>query len=80
VAAGRSEGRAGPDPLSPDVFAASLPIEQLAEAWGDYREEIAAFNRGVWSAEEERRERARQADEELLAARREQLGTSDLLD
>jgi hypothetical protein len=69
-----------PDPLTPDVFPASLPIEQLAEAWSDFRGEVDERNRARWSAEAERREREREADEELRRARREQRGTSQLLD
>jgi|tagenome__1003787_1003787.scaffolds.fasta_scaffold20515815_1 hypothetical protein len=73
-------GTALPDPLTPNVFAASLPIDQLAEAWNDFRAEVDDFSRARWSDESARRERERAADEELLRARREQRGTSSLLD
>jgi hypothetical protein len=69
-----------PDPITPDVFPASLPIEQLAEAWNDFRGEVAEANRADWSAEEARRDRERDAGEERTRARREQQGTSRLLD
>jgi hypothetical protein len=69
-----------PNPVTPDVFAASLPIEQLAEAWSDFRGEVDDFNRGRWSDESQRRERQRDAEAELIQARREQQGTSRLLD
>jgi hypothetical protein len=66
--------------LTPREFPAALPIEQLAEAWGDFRAEIDAFNRHVWEDELDRRE----AEREALAAReqmlREQRGTAGLLD
>jgi hypothetical protein len=62
------------------AFAASLPIEQIAEAWSDFRGEVDDFNRVRWSEESDRRERQRDAEEELIQARREQRGTSRLLD
>jgi hypothetical protein len=69
-----------PDPLTPSVFPASLPIEQLAEAWNDFRTEVEEFNRARWSEEDARREQERDAEDALLRARREQQGTSGLLD
>ena len=63
----------------PAEFPASLPIEQLVEAWGDYQAAIAAFNRRVWAAEDERREAKRQAGEAREEALRAQQHTSDLL-
>jgi hypothetical protein len=66
--------------LTPREFPAALPIEQLADAWGDFRAEIDAFNRHTWERELDRRETERAA----LAAReetlREQRGTAGLLD
>jgi hypothetical protein len=63
----------------PAEFPASLPVEQLVEAWGDYQAAVAAFNRRVWAAEEESREAQRQAGEARDEALREQRHTSDLL-
>jgi hypothetical protein len=73
-------GRGLPVPLTPSVFPASLPIDQLAEAWNDFRSEVDQANRARWAGESERRERDSQAEEERLEARREQHGTSGLLD
>jgi hypothetical protein len=44
-----------PRRLVPREFPAALPIEQLAEAWNDFAEEVAGHNRRVWRAEAERR-------------------------
>ena len=63
----------------PAEFPASLPVEHLVEAWGDYQGAVAAFNRRVWTAEEQRREAERQAGEAREEALREQRHTSDLL-
>jgi hypothetical protein len=63
----------------PAEFPASLPVEHLVEAWGDYQAAIAAFNRRIWAAEDGRRERQRQAGEARAEAVREQQHTSDLL-
>ena len=63
----------------PAEFPASLPVEHLVEAWGDYQAAIAAFNRRIWAAEDGRRESQRQAGEARAEAVREQQHTSDLL-
>jgi hypothetical protein len=63
----------------PTEFPAALPVEQLVEAWGDYQEAVAAFNRRVWGGEEQRREAERQAGEAHEQALREQRHTADLL-
>ena len=63
----------------PAEFPASLPVEDLVEAWGDYQQAVAAFNRRVWAAEEGKREAQRQAGEAREEAFREQRHTSDLL-
>jgi hypothetical protein len=63
----------------PAEFPASLPVEQLVEAWGDYREAVAAFNRAAWSSAGARREAERQARAVREAALREQRHTADLL-
>jgi hypothetical protein len=41
--------------LVPRELPANLPIEQLAEAWNDFEEEVAAHNRAFWQAESARR-------------------------
>jgi hypothetical protein len=69
-----------PVPGTPDVFPASLPIEELAEAWNDFRGEVDEANRARWSEEAATRDLDQQVEEELLRARREQHGTSELLD
>lgn len=63
----------------PAEFAAELPIETLAEAWGDYRSAVVLLNRTAWAATS--RERAQAADAEQLRAEkfREQHDTSALL-
>ena len=68
-----------PRRLVPREFPASLPVEQLVEAWSDFKEEVAAHNRQVWQAEAERREAQRRADSERRAAEDEERGTSGLL-
>jgi hypothetical protein len=70
----------GPVALTPHVFPASLPMDQLAEAWTDYRDEIQRWSAARWQAEEAKRESDRQDAEELADAREEQTGTSGLLD
>jgi hypothetical protein len=67
-------------PLTPDVFSASLPMDQLAEAWSDYTAEIEAFNAARWQEEDARREQERQDAQARAVAREEQAGTSNLLD
>ena len=68
------------DTLTPAEFSAGLPIEQLAEAWGDYRAEVVMFNRAVWTRESERREDERQAQAERRDAFSEQRDVAELLD
>jgi hypothetical protein len=66
--------------LVPDEFSAGLPMEQLAEAWADYRAEVGELNRAAWdrgSARREAEREAREAREQTLA---EQRRTSELLD
>jgi hypothetical protein len=70
----------GPTPLTPHVFPASLPMEQLAEAWSDYRGEVRAYNAAIWTEEAARREQERQAAKARAEAEEEQSGTSTLLD
>ncbi len=48
--------------LVPTEFAADLPIEQISEAWGDYKNAVHAFNRAVWAQQSGAREQRRQAD------------------
>ena len=66
--------------LVPSEFSAGLPIEQLAEAWGDYRAEVNSFNRRNWASESQTREATRLAQKQREDTRREQQHVSDLLD
>jgi len=68
------------DLLVPAEFPASLPTEQLLEAWTDFRAAVDAVNRRTWSKESERRELQRRADATAADAKREQRGVADLLD
>ena len=65
--------------LVPREFPASLATDALAEAWSDFKEEVAAHNRAVWAAEAERREADAAAEEERRHARELESGTSELL-
>jgi hypothetical protein len=51
-----------PRVLVPREFPATLPIEQLAEAWNDFEEEVAVHNRAVWAAEAARRDAPRELE------------------
>ena len=77
---GASSDIASRDLLVPAEFPASLPAEQLVEAWGDFRDAVTAVNRRRWEDESARREAKRQADAAAADALREQRGVSDLLD
>jgi hypothetical protein len=68
-----------PRRLVPREFPASVPVEQLVEAWSDFKDEVAAHNRSIWEAESERREARRRAEAERRAAEDEERGTSELL-
>lgn len=61
-----------PRRLVPREFPASLPIEQLAEAWADFVAEVAEHNRRVWRTETERRALTSAPGED-------ERGTADLL-
>jgi hypothetical protein len=76
----RTNQTGGPTPLTPHVFPASLPMEQLAEAWSDFRDEVHAYNAAIWAEEAARRERDRQEAKARAEAQEEQGGTSTLLD
>jgi hypothetical protein len=65
--------------LVPREFPASLATDALAEAWSDFKEEVAEHNRAVWTAEAQRREAAAAAEEERRHARELESGTSGLL-
>ena len=65
--------------LVPREFPASLATDALAEAWSDFKEEVAEHNRAVWTAEAERRAAAAAAEEERRHAGELETGTSDLL-
>jgi hypothetical protein len=63
----------------PAEFPASIPIEQLAEAWADFTAAVESFNRSVWRAEDERRTAEAQREAEREEALRDQRHTSELL-
>jgi hypothetical protein len=71
-------GRA--DHLVPLEFSAGLPIEQLAEAWADFRGEVETFNRAAWARASSAREAERQAREARALALAEQRDVAELLD
>lgn len=77
---GASSDIARRDLLVPAEFPASLPTEQLLEAWTDFRAAVDAVNRRTWRRESDRRELQRQADAAAADARRDQRGVADLLD
>jgi hypothetical protein len=64
----------------PSEFSAGLPIEQLAEAWGDYRGAVDAFNSAAWSQESARRDATRRAEQLHQETVRDQARVADLLD
>jgi len=68
-----------PARLGPREFSASLATEALAEAWADFKEEVAAHNRAVWTAEAAAREERAAAEEERRLAAETERGTSGLL-
>lgn len=65
--------------LVPREFPASLATDALAEAWADFKEEVAEHNRAVWSAETEGRAARAAAEEERRLAGEVESGTSELL-
>jgi hypothetical protein len=65
--------------LVPREFPASLAMDALAEAWSDFKEEVAEHNRAVWAPEAERRAAAAAAAEERRLAGKTETGTSELL-
>jgi hypothetical protein len=68
------------DLLVPPELPASLPVEQIVEAWGDYRSAVDAVNRAAWSKQSAQREAQRQAQAAHADAVREQRGTVELLE
>jgi len=68
------------DLVVPPEFPASLPTEQLLEAWGDYKAAVDAINRTAWSEQSERREQQRQAQAAHEDTVREQRDVIQLLD
>jgi hypothetical protein len=68
------------DLLVPPEFPASLPAEQIVDAWGDYKAAVDAVNRQVWRAQSAQREQQRQAQAAHADAVREQRDVIDLLD
>jgi hypothetical protein len=65
--------------LVPTELSAALPVDQLAEAWGDYGNAVAAFNRTVWEQESATREGQRQSEQARRDALAEQQGITELL-
>jgi hypothetical protein len=63
--------------LTPATFPTDLPIEQLAEAWGDFRNEVHVLNAHRWTSESRAREDA-ERDRAKRAERR--TSVADLLD
>jgi hypothetical protein len=68
------------DLLVPAELPASLPVEQIVEAWGDYKAAVDAVNRATWSAQSAQREADRQAQAAHADAVREQRDVIQLLD
>ena len=64
---------------NPTEFSASLPIVTLVEAWSDYQQAVAAFNRRTWGAQSSRLDQAAAAAAEREEALREQQHTAELL-
>ncbi len=77
---GASSDIASRDLLVPAEFPASLPTEQLVEAWGDFGAAVGTVNRRAWADESARREERRRADAAAAEAMRRQRGVADLLD
>jgi len=65
--------------LVPREFPASLATDALAEAWSDFKEEVAEHNRAVWAPEAEQRAAAAAVAEERRLAAELESGTSELL-
>jgi hypothetical protein len=66
--------------LVPAEFSAGLPIEQLAEAWGDYRGAVDSFNESAWAEVSQTREAARVAEQQRRDLLHDQRHVADLLD
>jgi hypothetical protein len=66
--------------LVPAEFSAGLPIEQLAEAWGDYRAAVDAFNARAWATASQARDDEHAALQARDEAVRDQRDVADLLD
>jgi hypothetical protein len=64
----------------PAEFSAGLPVEQLLDAWGDYKAAVDAFNCRSWAAQSATRDAHRQADAARRDALREQRDVGKLLD
>jgi hypothetical protein len=68
------------DILVPTEFSAGLPVEQLVDAWGDYKAAVDAFNRRIWDNLSEQQETQRQATDAHKDTIREQRDVLELLD
>lgn len=60
-------------------FPVTLPIDQLAEAWGDFQNATYLFNVARWSQESKRRESIREAQQRRAEQRRDQQDVAALL-
>jgi hypothetical protein len=83
----RRPWRSQPKTVTPTVWPATLPLEQLVEAWEEFRVEVAQASQREWARSEQgrerdresralRQERERQQSETLLGQR----GIAELLD
>lgn len=68
------------DILVPTEFSAGLPVEQIVDAWGDYKAAVDAFNRRTWDTLSEQQETQRQAADAHTDTIREQRDVLELLD
>jgi hypothetical protein len=66
--------------LVPPEFSAAIPIEQLAEAWGDYHAEVASFNERRWRDVAARRDAERTARQERAEMLLREQHVSEFLD
>lgn len=66
--------------LTPTEFAGTLPVEQLAEAWGDYSNEIHLANRDRWGLASDRNREAESERALREDALRQQAHVAELLE
>jgi hypothetical protein len=68
------------DILVPTEFSAGLPVEQIVDAWGDYKAAVDVFNRRTWDTLSEQQETQRQVADTHTDTIREQRDVLELLD